>query len=253
MKPRVSGAIILFITVQVVFTCLHSYAVNCSDLFRRNSGEVLITDAVPGFYGRGTVTNINGRNFLTLSIVTKKANSEERPSVLRGKMIIPQIVAEFENRNILIDAVKSDWNDRLREFGNRPSDNYIQFLKAYEKALSVRGLFTLPHDVDSGLRGVIRISALEALAEAARNTWSGQQMKELGFNGIEAIIINNSIGEMGFDGKTDGSIQISVVWVRTPVATENIKLIDTQTISHGRPFDGSSLPRLHQIISTLGP
>jgi hypothetical protein len=260
----------LYFFVQMLLICQPSFAENCRRLvtqkgsshqkleperiFLDRSNElesVLFKDPIEGFFAKGTVVNQNNQNILSLVVITKKPNSVERPQILRGKKVIPKIIEEFEAYGIPIDGIASYWVDKLRGYDAQPSDNYLQFLRAYKKATVSKGILKLPEDIDKNLSRPLQYTLVQSIVEAAQTTWTGQRMKELGFEGISKIQIENVVGEVGFDGTKDGSVRVQIIWTKKRIPIAKISWIHIKTTQSGREYLGSALPRLHELASKI--
>lgn len=208
---------------------------------------ILISDSTNSrFFSKGTVTTVGGRNFLQLVLILRHPDGQR--SSLSGTESVQKIIKGFEAKGIRIDAFQAHWNDHLREFGG-PSDNFIQFLKSYKKnLLHDVGTTELPTSINKlNVPAEIEQPLLRASIQAANATWSGRVMNTLGFTHVEAVIFQYTKGISRFDGK-DGSIDIQVVWSKSPV---NAAIKFYHDRSEYGSFMGSMLPRLHQMLEKI--
>ncbi|MES3037482.1 MAG: hypothetical protein V4736_06195 [Bdellovibrionota bacterium] len=225
-------------------------------------------DPISGHYAEGTVNFWRGKNMLQMTLMTKSADGSRAP-VLRASEAVDQIVREFRDRGIEIDGFLAHWNDSLKEYGGKPSDNFVGFAKAYNDALlERRGSLNLPAIAkEVGFYEMnlfqnrqrastpemlqAKEDILHALETAVWKTWTGKKMATLGFDHIREIRVINAVGKTGLDGSNEGSLEVYVSWEKKNENSRPAEIVDDQTISNGRPYDGSSLPRLHKIVQHL--
>lgn len=206
--------------------------------------KVTLTDPVaPQFYAEGRVREVGGRNVLTLAFLMKNAEGE-RSEILKGKESLKKIIQIIEKKGIRIDAFSSMWNDHFRDYDG-PSDNLMDFMRAYRDSfVKSTGSLSLPENIDYYISPGVEASLHQAAEVGAWSTWTGKQMKDLGFNYIEEVQIIETSGYRGADGSPN-TIDIRAVWTKKK-SQEGFYLNAVK--DKGKK---STLPRFHLMIHSM--
>lgn len=206
--------------------------------------QVTLTDPIrPKFYADGRIKVKNNKSILSLAFLLKDAQGE-RSEVLRGKESLQKIIEILHSKKIRIDAFSALWNDSLEGYSG-PSDNLVAFMRTYRQSiLNSYGNLKLPDHIEEYMPPSLEDQIMEAAENAAWSTWTGQQMKKLGFAYIEEIEISANTAFKGADGFL-GAIDVSVTWVKKkPEAGIRLK-------THRGKGSKSSLPRFHWFIHNM--
>lgn len=207
--------------------------------------SVTVTDPeTPHLFAKALVIKDNNKNLMQWNFVLRTPNGQRSP-ILRGKESVRIIMNEIEKRGIRVDRFMSDWSDTFIGFENKPSDNMIEFMKSYKKSLlKMEGSLQQPASSNDYLSGEAFQKITHAAREAAWLTWTGQQMRELGFQHLESIRLYENLDQLGPDGKV-GSIEVQAFWAKEAPKFA-APLIDINSKA-----DGSALPRFHKLINYL--
>jgi len=213
----------------------------------RETGELIkvtLTDPnAPRFYAEGRVKVRKNLRVLTLALLMKDADGN-RSQILRGKESLRRILEIISQKGIEIDAFSAMWNDHFLDYDG-PSDNFMAFVKGYHQSImKTSKSLRLPENIDHYLPAALEETLVQAAEKGAWSTWTGQQMKSLGFKYIQEVQIFESVGYPGADGSM-GSIDVRVLWTKN-------KLTDDMHLNARRDKDlRSSMPRFHMMVHNL--